>query len=753
MQNRQLPQPQIKAGTLDLRQYSLNDGPISLDGQWEFYWHRLIDPASFSPGSPSPGSTYFSLPGFWNDQRAGADLLSPAGYATYRLRILRKPESRILAIRMIDLESAYELYANGKLIGFNGKPGMNSSEEIPEWRPAVHVFHTDGDVDLVLHVSNFNHRLGGVWQAPEIGTQEDLSREQRSRVGLDLFLAAALFAVGIYHALIYILRRTEKSFLLLGLFCLIMGLRSLVVGERFILELFPLEWAWHVKLDYLTVYLGAPVCHWFLFQMYRGDYQRLVLQVFGILSSAAALAVIVLPPLLFTHIAGFYHLLFIIVSLYFTAVTVLAVLRRRPYSIVLMLGWLAFTVANMHDILYVQSFIESRNLFALGLIAFLLTQSYTLAGRYARALTLSEELRERVRSLLDFTRNLNQATEIREAVHQALAAGGVALGSARMRACVQEAGLVYEVKTELSDGNPFAECSPGQISEIAFESVDDSTGNPAIEGGMVRAPARKGQILVELEWEGVSRVTYEREKDFLQGLCDSLALTLDSILSARRATLAAIGQAASEIVHDINHHCRSILQQAQTLRSNPGDGQVIAVNIDRETERLKNMALDILDFARDNIIVAPQWLDLSEIRDQLHRDLEIQFQGTGIDYKIHCNGNGTMPIDPGRFRRVVANLAGNARQALGSSGTFQVLIEREGDHVFFIFEDNGPGLPQEIKSQLMDGLPGAPPHSGGGFGLAVVARIVRGHGGQLHVHDPLSGGTRFTILLPGSTDG
>lgn len=740
-------------GTLDLRGGTLADGPVALDGEWEFYWLRLVAPGSFREDQEEQEPpTHFSVPGFWNGQKAGDNQLQPTGYATYRLQILMPEEPGIFAVRMVDLESAYRLYANGILIGANGSPATEKNQEVPEWRPSVHTFLASGNVDLVLHVSNFHHRLGGVWQAPEFGYEEDVRKEQKRRIALDLFLSAALLAIGIYHTLIYVLRRAEKAFLLLGLFCLIMGLRSLVVGERFILELLPLDWNWLVRLDYLTVYIGAPVCHWFLFQVYRKDYNRAVVFLFIVLSGTCALVVLLFSPLVFTRIADAYHILFILISLYSTFVTIIALIRRRPYATVMLVGWVAFTVANMHDILFVQSLIESQNLFALGLLAFLFTQSYTLAGRYARALSVSEDLQERVRSLLHFTQSLNQERDGAEAVRKTLRSGAGALGTSRMQACLQKDEVYYEV--EMQDAEPVRECIPRGIQVMGFQPSTVPSSSKEAETGTLYLPILKGgETLAELQWFDVARSAYEREKDFLMGLGDSLALTLDSIRSTHRATLTAIGQAASEIVHDINHHCHAILQQAEMLRRKPDAGALVADSIHRETHRLKNMAFDILDFARANIIVNVRPESLSLIRQQLEEDLEIQFQGTGIQVSVECSDEGSMPMDLPRFRRVAANLAINARMAMPSGGRFSVAIEREDDQVYFLFEDNGPGLPAEILNQLLGASGAQLPQAGQGFGLAVVGRIVRAHGGEIHVLTPAGGGTRFSIVLPGRIQG
>ena len=53
-------------GTLDLSRWDFEkDGIVALDGQWEFYWKRLLTPVDFIGGDPIENSTLFSVPGLW----------------------------------------------------------------------------------------------------------------------------------------------------------------------------------------------------------------------------------------------------------------------------------------------------------------------------------------------------------------------------------------------------------------------------------------------------------------------------------------------------------------------------------------------------------------------------------------------------------------------------------------------------------------------------------------------------------------
>ncbi|MCB1306589.1 MAG: sensor histidine kinase [Leptospiraceae bacterium] len=658
---------------------------------------------------------------------------------------------------MVDLESAYRLYANGKLIGTNGRPGKSQVTETPEWRPAVHVFFAEQNVELILHVSNHHHRWGGVWEQPILGTEQQLRTDQNRRIALEVFVAAAILAVGVYHLLIFVLRRNEIPFLLLGLFCFIMALRTAITGERILQEFWSFGWNWLVTLDYLTVYIGAPICHWYLVQIYHKDYSRKVFQIFAVLSLICAAIVLFTAPSVFTHIADAYHLLLVSVSVFFTCVTIIAIYRKREDASLMFVAWLIFTLANFNDILYVQALIDSRYLSAFGLLEFLFIQSYILAKRYSRALHTSERLRQRVRNLLTLTRTLNQSRNAIDAIRTALNEGANALGTPdtiAMRALFKDP-VTGQYMTIDSNENRLPEKVSNkniekywQLPKIQLNQLQMVAN---IEQSSLRSAARRNEeTLAVLEWCNVLPQSIQQEKVYIRGLCDSLALVLENIRSTRTETLAAVGQAASEIVHDINHHCRVLLMQSDKIRSSKnGDVSTVAGDIDREVTRLKNMALDILDFARQHIIVSTRPESLQDIARSIEQDLRDLFTGTSIIFSVEYYENQDILIDLDRFQRVTANLARNAATAMPLGGEFRVRIEVQDDRVYFIFEDNGPGLSSELRNRLFQPFPGSNSKKDSfGLGLAVVDRIVRAHNGEIFVYSRKGQGTRFTIVLP-----
>ncbi|EPG75788.1 GHKL domain protein [Leptospira fainei serovar Hurstbridge str. BUT 6] len=732
----------IESGILDLRAANPESSPLLLNGSWEFYWKQLI-PSFYR--NPIPAE-YFPMPGFWNEKSVGQQTLDSSGYASYRLKLILPEERSLYAISVIDLESAYTLYVNGKIVGKNGIVGTSREKELPEWRPAVYPFETSGETELLLHVSNFHHRLGGVWQGLSFGKADSLLSDQRNSIALELFVAGSIFMIGVYHCLIFFVRRRELTFLQLGLFCFIMAVRSLVTGQRYILQLVPdLSWESLVRLDYLTVYVGAPVLHWYLFTLFKKYYNRYVFGVFASISGFFSALVLFSDPLIFTKFASIYHLVLFSCSIYFLYINFIAILRKETGAAVLWLGWIASTLANLNDVLYTSSIIRSGYFSAIGLHIFLLTHSYYLAVRYANTFNLSERLALRMESLLMITRNLNRSNSRETAIWTAF--------SGILEAFNIKSG--YCVFLSQPDSEKFIRLLPdsNSLPEAALSDFNEELGSLSeleLLGTRLRLPVLRGnEILCVLECEGIKVQDLEREKLYITGVCESLGVVLENIDKIRAEALATVGQAASEIVHDINHHCQVIGIQVRTALQEPESAGVILEQIEREAAYMRNMALDILDFARERIIVRLETHALSEIAKRIETDLSDQLKDIPIEYKVVLREQGFVRMDVDRFRRVVLNLTRNAAAAMQSGGSFQVVIDREDNRLYFIFQDNGPGIKPELRSKLFQpfGLIGGD-QKGSGLGLAVVRRIVLAHGGEIHFHSELGKGSRFTIELP-----
>ena len=163
--------PQAKNGVMDLRIWDFQtQGPLSLNGDWDFYWEELISPRQFVAGDPVPRSGFHRFPGCWNGKKVGEKSLAGRGYATFRLKVLLPQDETPKAIRILKLSSAYRLWIDGKEVAKNGVVGTSRETSRGQYYLQEEGFmHTLPQLDLVLQVANFEHRKGGIWHGACLG--------------------------------------------------------------------------------------------------------------------------------------------------------------------------------------------------------------------------------------------------------------------------------------------------------------------------------------------------------------------------------------------------------------------------------------------------------------------------------------------------------------------------------------------------------------------------------------------------------
>jgi len=127
--------PKAIKGILDLREINNPDNFIvKLNGEWEFYWEKMLRPYDFIAGNHKP-DYYGNVPSYWTDYPRESVKTERFGYATYRLTVLfPKKINKPLAIDLPVFDSSYDIYIDGKYMGGNGTPGKSSDETKPEYK-------------------------------------------------------------------------------------------------------------------------------------------------------------------------------------------------------------------------------------------------------------------------------------------------------------------------------------------------------------------------------------------------------------------------------------------------------------------------------------------------------------------------------------------------------------------------------------------------------------------------------------------
>ena len=109
-------------------------------------------------------------------------------------------------------------------------------------------------------------------------------------------------------------------------------------------------------------------------------------------------------------------------------------------------------------------------------------------------------------------------------------------------------------------------------------------------------------------------------------------------------------------------------------------------------------------------------------------------------------------VDPDKYTQVVTNLVENAVRH--GEGTVRVVVEpvsdAPGSAVRLIVEDEGEGIPPELRRRVFTKFWKSGATGGSGLGLYLVHGLVEAHGGTITIGASESGGARITVVLPGA---
>jgi len=251
----------------------------------------------------------------------------------------------------------------------------------------------------------------------------------------------------------------------------------------------------------------------------------------------------------------------------------------------------------------------------------------------------------------------------------------------------------------------------------------------------------------------IDRDTYVVARDLAArvALAVQRAQAVSELHDARR--LAALGQFAAAIAHDIRTPLTSISMNVQILRRKlqltDDDREHLDIALE-ELARLDRSVAEILDFAKP-VKLTSEPIDIAELIETTKKNLTPVLFERGVGVRVEPPDSLTVHGDPQRLRQVLTNLVDNAANA-SRPGTEVTLRASATDdhHIEIEIEDHGRGIGVDDLPRIFEPFYTTRP-DGTGLGLAIVHKVIRAHGGDIKVRSTLGGGATFTITLPAPT--
>ncbi|KIL34783.1 hypothetical protein SD71_17250 [Cohnella kolymensis] len=383
--------PQAKNGLIDLTEWSWNtDGVVPLNGQWNFSW---LDTDEEGHARAIPGT--IEVPATWGSIPAGNGIhIRDQGIGIYQLTVRHRTERNLLAIRVPNVSTAYELYIDGQLVLSRGKVGEDARSTVPFQMPAtVYVDAESPQTYLKLVVANFDHRRGGIRTELIAGQADQIEKLQMRDAAQELIVFGCLLMIGFYHIGLYVLRRKEYANLLFALLCLFVALRMGLIGEGFLFQWLPeLGWEWGTRLEYTAFVLAALSGFGYFHRIYPHEIRR---RWFKIAAAAAAVLVIcalTLPSLVFTSLLAMFQIYVLMVSAITLAALLVSRIRRREGANLALIGVAGLVLTIINDILFYNGWWRSIDMVPFGLLFLVVMNSFIISLRFSRTYERAERM-------------------------------------------------------------------------------------------------------------------------------------------------------------------------------------------------------------------------------------------------------------------------------------------------------------------------------------------------------------------------
>ncbi|NOU92189.1 histidine kinase [Paenibacillus sp. LMG 31456] len=387
--------PKASQGVMDLTKWNFKDnGSLWLNGEWEFYWAQLYTPESFK-GLEAPEMAV--VPGSWNRQPINSKSYSGSGFVTYRLKVILPLSSsgRTYAMSVPFITSAYSLWINGELLAESGKVGTSYEESLATYSTKTVGFHpNNSEIEILLQVSNFHHMKGGLRQPFELGLFDQIIPKKEISVGFDMLLFGSLMIMGLYHLGLFSIRPNDRSTLYFGLFCVLIALRTIVIGEITLLKVFPsFPWELELKLEYISAYLGLVFFILFIGELFPNESNRKIQRSFILISSCYTVLTLVFPAMVYTRFLISFHIILGLAIVFELYVLMRAWYLQRQGCTIILVASFIFAVSIINDMIYANEWVSTTGRASgFGLLFFIICQSGVLSMKLSRAFSNEEKM-------------------------------------------------------------------------------------------------------------------------------------------------------------------------------------------------------------------------------------------------------------------------------------------------------------------------------------------------------------------------
>lgn len=284
--------------------------------------------------------------------------------------------------------------------------------------------------------------------------------------------------------------------------------------------------------------------------------------------------------------------------------------------------------------------------------------------------------------------------------------------------------------------------------EESRESVTKITRNStSIEDNPARDTRRIFQLTTGTLQDGESRIVVLAQEVTLQEQAQAQMVQAEK--------LAAVGEMAGHVAHEVNNPIGIISAKSRLLLSNRRTevSEKVAeelVKITALSDRVAEITQGLLSYCRKSSEIRQPLDILVPVREAMSLATE---RARGVGVQIEERFDEPLPkvcANAKEIQQIIVNLLFNALDAMPDGGSIIVRAQAGPPACVTVYvEDSGVGMPPEIQASVFEPFFTTKPEGRGtGLGLSVCDGLIRSHGGSIEVESEPDHGTRITIMLP-----
>lgn len=400
---------QVKKGLLDLASWDYKQHKIiKLDGEWEFYWDKLLMPEHFEDTGADQQAfkAWMEVPSQWNGKIINGQPLPAFGSATYRMVLKNLPVSGVFALKKTNIRFSSAIYVNGHLLFKDGEPSVGIADYQSGNIPRIGLFSSEkGDVEIIIQVSNYEYVNAGIPVSLTFGEEAAMLENQQKSTAREFSTVAILGTLALIFVICFVAaalyRKKDYSLLVFASICLLLAVYHGLIGERSLLLFFPnLSFLVLYKVKDITSISCFIVLAIFFYQMHKSIISLKLTAAVTLILGSFIILIVVLPIRTYTVFSPYVIIVYELMLIWMLCRVAFLYIRssevHRIKSLLLFLAMLAINLYSVDLILFALSIKENLWLGQFYIVAFNIIMIVLIVLRFFEAYHTIDDMKNQL---------------------------------------------------------------------------------------------------------------------------------------------------------------------------------------------------------------------------------------------------------------------------------------------------------------------------------------------------------------------